>query len=81
MRIHQRATKLYHQLFKHPPDFADPDQMNKYLLLERALRDVAYDCKTLAEQQVEGIPQGVWGEGMRQGATRIAVGIDRDVAK
>jgi hypothetical protein len=81
MMIYQRATKLYKQLFHHSPHLEEPEQASQYVLLERALRDVAYDCKTVAEQQAVGVPQGVWGEGMRQGATRIALGIDRDVAK
>lgn len=81
MMMYQRANKLYHQLFNQSPNLEEPEQASKYMLLERALREVAYDCRTVAEQQAVAVPQGVWGEGMRQGATRIAVGIDRDVAE
>jgi hypothetical protein len=51
MMMYQRATKLYKQLFHHSPNLEEPEQASQYVLLERALREVAYDCKTVAEQQ------------------------------
>jgi hypothetical protein len=81
MRIHQRASSLYYDLFHHSPNLDDPEQATQYLLLEKALRSVAVDCQGVAEEQASGGPQGVWGEGLRQGAQRIASVINRDVAK
>jgi hypothetical protein len=81
MRIHQRATNLYYDLFHHSPNLDEPDQATRYLLLEKALRSVADDCKQVAEEQASAELQGVWGEGLRHGAQRIASMINRDVAK
>lgn len=79
MRMHQRATTLYRQLFHHAPNFEVPEEADQYFLLEKALREVAHDCKTVAEQYASGGSQGLWGEGLRQGANKIAFAIHRDV--
>jgi hypothetical protein len=81
MMIHKRAMDLYKDLFHHSPNWEEPEDANRYLLLEKALRAVAYECKGVAEQQASLAPQGLWGEGLRQGAIKIASVINRDVAK
>ena len=81
MMIHKRAMDLYKDLFHHSPNWEEPEDANRYVLLEQALRAVAYECKCVAEEQASLAPQGLWGEGLRQGAIKIASVINRDVAK
>ena len=79
MRMSQRATKLYIDLFHHQPNFERPEEADQYTRLETALREVVHDCKTLVEQHGTGGPQGLWGEGLRQGAKKMAFHIERDI--
>ncbi|MEP7153014.1 MAG: hypothetical protein ABI856_14995 [Nitrospira sp.] len=81
MMIYQRATKLYIDLFHHQPNFERPEEADQFALIETALRQVLHDCKTVAEQHGTGGPQGLWGEGLRQGANKIAFHIERDIGK
>ena len=81
MMMYQRATKLYLDLFHHEPNFERPEEADQYTLLEAALRDVVRDCKSVAEQQGTEGSQGLWGEGFRQGAKKIAFHIERNIGK
>ena len=81
MMIYQRATRLYADLFHHEPNFARQEEGDQYALLETALRNVVHDCKSVAEQHGTGEMQGLWAEGLRQGAKKIAFHIDRDIGK
>jgi hypothetical protein len=67
MRMSQRATKLYINLFHHQPNFERPDEAGQYTRLETALREVVHDCKTLVEQHGTGGPQGAVGRGLTTG--------------
>ena len=81
MWIYQRATKLYNDLFHRHPNFGKPAEAEQYALLEKALRDVVYDCRHVAEEHATQVPQGLWGEGARQAASKIAFLIEREVGK
>jgi hypothetical protein len=81
MMMYQRATKLYIDLFHQQPNFERPGEADQYNLLESALCDVVHDCKSVAEQHGAEGPPGLWGEGLRQGAKKIAFHIERDIGK
>jgi hypothetical protein len=81
MWIYQRVTTLFHELFHRHPNFEMREEAEQYALLEKALRDVVEDCRRVAEQQATGAPQGLWGEGARQSASKIAFLIEREVGK
>jgi hypothetical protein len=81
MWIYQRATKLYNDVFHRHPNFEMREEAEQYALLEKALRDVVDDCKTVAEQHATQVPQNLWGEGARQAASKIAFLIGREVGK
>ncbi len=81
MMIYQRASKLFIDLFHHQPNFDRPEEADQYALLVAALRGVVHDCKAVAEHHGIGGPPGLWGEGLRQGAKKIAFHIERDIGK
>ena len=81
MMMYQRATKLFIDLFHHLPNLDKSEEADQFTLLESALREVVQDCKSLAEQHGAEGPQGLWGEGLRQGAKKIAFHIERDIGK
>ena len=81
MWIYQRATKLYTDLFHRHPNFEIREEAEQYARLEKALRDVVDDCRRVAEQHATGVPQGLWGEGARQAASKIAFLIEREIGK